>query len=180
MERDMASEALRPMSGAPSVGLVLGGGGARGLAHILMLEVFDDLELRPKVMAGTSIGAIFAAVYQGVALLKSGEHKQFGLKRKDKRDLATDQALFSKVFNYVTQVLNIQQPEVYFRQDQPGAMQLANTKEKGLLIPSLVVGAEMLQGRSDKELAFPIARYLTGGAVDGGIAAGRVGHIHSR
>ncbi len=107
------------------------------------------------------VGAIFAAVWQAVALLKSGEHKQFGLKRKEKRDLATDQALFSKVFNYVTQVLNIMQPEVYFRPEQPGAMQLANTKEKGLLIPSLVVGAELLQGRSDKELAFPIARYLT-------------------
>jgi golgin subfamily B member 1 len=100
-------------------------------------------------------------VWQAVALLKSGEHKQFGLKRKDKRDLTTDQALFSKVFNYVTQVLNIQQPEVYFRPEQQGGMQLANTKEKGVLIPSLVVGAELLQGRGDKELAFPIARYLT-------------------
>src|SRR5581483_11362829 len=107
------------------------------------------------------IGAIFAAVYQAVALLKSGEHKQFGLKRKEKRDLATDQALFSKVFNYVTQVLNIMQPEVYFRPEQPGAMQLANTKEKGQLIPSLVIGAELLQGRGDKELAFPIAAFLT-------------------
>ena len=43
------------------------------------------------------------------------EHKDFGLKRKDKRDLATDQPLFSKVFNYVTQVLNVPQPEVYLR-----------------------------------------------------------------
>jgi hypothetical protein len=92
------------------------------------------------------ISNIFAAVYQAVALLKSGEHKQFGLKRKDKRDLTTDQALFSKVFNYVTQVLNIQQPEVYFRPEQQGGMQLANTKEKGVLIPSLVVGAELLAG----------------------------------
>jgi hypothetical protein len=107
------------------------------------------------------IGAIFAAVYQAVALLKSGEHKQFNLKRKEKRDLATDQALFSKVFNYVTQVLNVIQPEVYFRPEQPGGLQLANTKEKHQLIPSLVVGAELLQGRSDKELAFPIARYMT-------------------
>jgi hypothetical protein len=107
------------------------------------------------------IGAILGAVYQAVALLKSGEHKQFGLKRKEKRDLATDQALFSKVFNYVTQVLNVMQPEVYFRPEQPGQMQLANTKEKHMLIPSLVVGAELLQGRSDRELAFPIARYMT-------------------
>jgi hypothetical protein len=107
------------------------------------------------------IGSIFAAVYQAVALLKSGEHKQFGLKRKDKRDLLSDQTLFAKVFNYVTQVLGVPPPEVYFRPEVATSMQLANCREKTLLIPSLVVGAELLQGRSDKELAFPVARYMT-------------------
>jgi NTE family protein len=47
----------------PSFGLVLGGGGARGLAHILMLEVFDELGIKPKIIAGTSIGAIYGAAY---------------------------------------------------------------------------------------------------------------------
>ena len=37
--------------------------GARGLAHILMLEVFDELGIKPKVIAGTSIGAMFGAAY---------------------------------------------------------------------------------------------------------------------
>ena len=49
--------------GRPTIALALGGGGARGLAHILMLEVFDELGIRPKVIAGTSIGAIFGAAY---------------------------------------------------------------------------------------------------------------------
>src|SRR5262249_59958830 len=47
----------------PSIALALGGGGARGLAHILMLEVFDELGLRPKIIAGTSMGAIFGTAY---------------------------------------------------------------------------------------------------------------------
>jgi NTE family protein len=47
----------------PSIALALGGGGARGLAHILMLEVFDELGLKPKIIAGTSIGAVFGAAY---------------------------------------------------------------------------------------------------------------------
>jgi len=47
----------------PSIALALGGGGARGIAHILMLEVFDELGLRPKIIAGTSIGAVFGAAY---------------------------------------------------------------------------------------------------------------------
>ena len=46
-----------------TIGLALGGGGARGLAHIPMLEVFDELGLRPHRMAGTSIGAVMGALY---------------------------------------------------------------------------------------------------------------------
>lgn len=47
----------------PTIGLALGGGGARGLAHVLMLEVFDELGIRPRIIAGTSIGAVFGAAY---------------------------------------------------------------------------------------------------------------------
>jgi NTE family protein len=47
------------------IGLALGGGGARGLAHIPMLEVFDDLGLKPAVIAGCSMGALVAACYAG-------------------------------------------------------------------------------------------------------------------
>jgi NTE family protein len=47
----------------PTIGLALGGGGARGLAHVVMLEAFDELGLRPKVIAGTSIGAVIGAAY---------------------------------------------------------------------------------------------------------------------
>lgn len=47
----------------PSIALALGGGGARGLAHILALEVLDEFGLRPKMIAGTSIGALVGAAY---------------------------------------------------------------------------------------------------------------------
>lgn len=47
----------------PRIGLALGGGGARGLAHVPVLEAFDDLGLKPHRIAGTSIGAIMGAVY---------------------------------------------------------------------------------------------------------------------
>lgn len=52
------------MSG-PSIGLALGGGSARGLAHIPMLEVFDELGIKPSVIAGCSIGALMGAAYAG-------------------------------------------------------------------------------------------------------------------
>lgn len=45
------------------INLALGGGGARGLAHIAMLEAFDELGLKPHRLAGTSFGAVVAALY---------------------------------------------------------------------------------------------------------------------
>jgi NTE family protein len=48
---------------APTVGLALGGGGAKGLAHIPMLETLDARGVVPHVVAGCSIGAIIGALY---------------------------------------------------------------------------------------------------------------------
>ncbi len=45
------------------IGLALGAGGARGLAHICFLEAFDELGIRPAIIAGSSIGAIIGAAY---------------------------------------------------------------------------------------------------------------------
>ena len=46
-----------------SIAVALGGGGARGLAHILVVEAMDELGLRPARIAGTSIGAVVGAVW---------------------------------------------------------------------------------------------------------------------
>jgi NTE family protein len=45
------------------IGLALGGGGVRGLAHILILETLDDFGIKPSIIAGTSMGAIIGALY---------------------------------------------------------------------------------------------------------------------
>ncbi|MFP4397344.1 MAG: patatin-like phospholipase family protein [Desulfonatronovibrio sp.] len=50
-------------SDRPSIGLALGSGGASGLAHIVMLEVFDELDIKPSIIAGSSIGSIIGALY---------------------------------------------------------------------------------------------------------------------
>ncbi|MCG6657568.1 patatin-like phospholipase family protein [Halomonas campisalis] len=47
----------------PSIGLALGSGGASGLAHIAILQVFDELEIQPDHIAGTSIGAVIGGLY---------------------------------------------------------------------------------------------------------------------
>ncbi|MBN9314399.1 MAG: patatin-like phospholipase family protein [Devosia sp.] len=43
------------------IGVALGSGAARGLAHIPYIEAMDDLGLKPAVIAGSSIGALIGA-----------------------------------------------------------------------------------------------------------------------
>lgn len=47
----------------PRIGLVLGGGGARGTAHIGVLEVLDQLRVPVDCVAGTSMGALVSGAY---------------------------------------------------------------------------------------------------------------------
>ena len=47
----------------PKVGLVLSGGGAKGLAHIGVLKVIDSLGIKVDYIAGTSMGAIVGGLY---------------------------------------------------------------------------------------------------------------------
>ena len=46
-----------------SFGLVLAGGGARGMAHVGALRALNHLGYYPRVVAGVSIGALVAATY---------------------------------------------------------------------------------------------------------------------
>ncbi len=47
----------------PKIGIALGGGGVRGLAHLPLLAVFDEMGIRPHAVAGTSMGAIIGTIY---------------------------------------------------------------------------------------------------------------------
>jgi NTE family protein len=59
MESEMARR--EPAPAGPTFALALGGGGARGLSHIHVIETLDELGIRPKMIAGSSIGAIMGA-----------------------------------------------------------------------------------------------------------------------
>ncbi|WP_234189674.1 patatin-like phospholipase family protein [Shinella sp. NM-101] len=64
-----------PPAGGPTVAIALGGGGARGLAHIHVIEVLDELGIRPVLIAGASIGAIMgAAMAAGMTGREIREH----------------------------------------------------------------------------------------------------------
>ncbi|TJY38248.1 patatin [Pontimicrobium aquaticum] len=48
---------------APKIGLVLSGGGAKGLAHIGVLKTIDSLGIKIDHVAGTSMGAVIGSLY---------------------------------------------------------------------------------------------------------------------
>ncbi|MEO8298247.1 MAG: patatin-like phospholipase family protein [Burkholderiales bacterium] len=62
---------LLPPHTRPRLGLALGGGAARGWAHIGVLLALDEAGLRPDVVCGTSVGAMVGAAYA------AGEIKRF-------------------------------------------------------------------------------------------------------
>lgn len=45
------------------IGLVLSGGGAKGMAHVGVLKVLEELEIRPDYITGTSMGSIVGGLY---------------------------------------------------------------------------------------------------------------------
>lgn len=47
----------------PKIGLVLSGGGAKGLAHIGVLKVIDSLGIKVDYISGTSMGAVVGGLY---------------------------------------------------------------------------------------------------------------------
>ncbi|MAS14246.1 MAG: Patatin [Nitratireductor sp.] len=63
METALANDETKQQAptGGPSFALALGGGGARGLAHIHIIETLNDLGITPTVIAGSSIGALMGA-----------------------------------------------------------------------------------------------------------------------
>ncbi len=65
------------------IGLALGSGGARGLAHILILEAFEEIGLQPTIISGCSVGAVIGSAFAA------------GLTAKELREIV-DEVVFQK------------------------------------------------------------------------------------
>jgi len=55
--------APEPVKRPPRIGLALGGGAARGFAHVGVIQVLEEAGIRPALVAGTSAGSLVAALY---------------------------------------------------------------------------------------------------------------------
>ena len=106
------------MSGKLRIGLALGGGGARGMAHIGVLKALEANQINVEVIAGTSIGAILGAAYalhpdakaleeRTIAFINAPQFKESGLDLFKKKKAAEN--FFGQVAKYVKErvVINL-------------------------------------------------------------------------
>ncbi len=63
VETPAPTAAPRPPPRPPRIGLALGGGAARGFAHIGVIQVLEEAGIRPALVVGTSAGSLVAALY---------------------------------------------------------------------------------------------------------------------
>jgi NTE family protein len=78
----------------PKVALVLGGGAARGFAHIGVLRVLEDARIPVELIVGTSVGALVGALYADGYNARELEHLSRDLDRGDFFDFGIAPALF--------------------------------------------------------------------------------------
>lgn len=125
-------------SAAPKIGLVLGGGGARGFAHVGVLQVLEENRIPVHAVAGTSMGAVVGSLYaQGKT---STELKQI-----------TEEIPWTTIFND-----NIPRDRLTFRRKRDERDVLIDFRisfdDKGLVLPKGV-----LRGQ---DLFLTLAEYL--------------------
>ena len=90
------------------LGLALGGGGARGFAHIGVLKLLDDCGLRPDIIVGTSAGALMGTLYADgykpdeiMKLFNGREFSEFASMQIPKMGLFDS----SKFHNYIKKIV---------------------------------------------------------------------------
>jgi NTE family protein len=86
------------------IGLVLSGGGVRGIAHLGVIKALEEIDIEPSIISGTSSGAIIAAFYSAgytpeeiIEVLINSKIFSYANFRFNKSGLFTMQA-FEKVF----------------------------------------------------------------------------------
>ena len=114
----------------PVVALVLGSGGARGYAHIGVIEILEQHGIHPDFIVGTSAGSIVGSIYASGKSAAELRQVALNMQVNDVRDITLGlQGFFDgkKVENYVNQ-------------------QVENTALQDLKIPMFVVATELRHG----------------------------------
>jgi len=101
--------APKPIAREPVIALALGGGGAKGFAHIGVIKVLESHGIRPKVVTGTSAGSFVGSIYASGKTPFQLQELALKLDEKELRDLTLSKQGFvvgQKLQDYVNQQVN--------------------------------------------------------------------------
>ncbi|MGD0722176.1 MAG: patatin-like phospholipase family protein [Roseiarcus sp.] len=148
---------------SPTVAIALGGGGARGIAHIAILEALDELGVEPVALAGTSIGAIIGAAY--AAGIAADELRAHTLVVMRNRSQVMAKLLKARVGRFADFVLRgftnpmLLDAEIFLDLFWPRTMP---TRFEDLAIPLLVVATDFHNRREAIFSSGPLAPAVAG------------------
>ncbi|MDE2401879.1 MAG: patatin-like phospholipase family protein [Burkholderiales bacterium] len=151
----------------PRIGLALGGGAARGFAHIGVLQVLEEQGIKPDLVVGTSAGSLVAALYAAGktpvdmgALAMNMDESTITDWMFPRRSLMKGEALAKYVRSFtggrqieqmrlplgiVATDLNSGQP-ILFRRGDPGTAVRASSSVPGVFEPVRIAGHEYVDG----------------------------------
>jgi NTE family protein len=159
--------AYREPAGRPTIGVALGGGFARGIAHVGVLRVLEENEIPVDLLAGTSVGALIGAAYASGATLDELERqgmlthfRDFGRWTISRMGMATNERLegFLKRFTNARTFEEMKIPfgivstdlvtgqTVCFTQGELGPPLRASCAYPGLFIPVEYQGRMLVDG----------------------------------
>ena len=106
------------------------------------------------------VSHVLAAVSAGVVMARARDAVSLGLNPAQKVDLAVDRSSVGQLIGYACRLLGVTLPPVYVSPESEGELELRIVLEGQQVVPSLLLGRSLLTGRTEKELAFYIARKL--------------------
>lgn len=170
-----------PVARAPRLALVLGGGAARGFAHVGVIKVLEAHAISPDIVVGTSagsvVGALYAGGYSGFELQKIA----FQLDEASVSDLTLPDRGFVKgeqLQNFINRTLqnrpieklnksfaavatDLQSGElVMFRHGNTGMAVRASSSVPGIFQPYTIGGHEYVDGGLTSPVPVKVARSL--------------------
>lgn len=169
-----------------SISIALGGGGARGIAHLGVLRFFEEEKIVPSFIAGTSMGAVIGAMYaryrdtveieERIAnLVKSDFMHKTGLDSYASSNAAFEKRGIDYVFNRLRQ--NIHLARVFTRAGSISADILLEAMEyliddidiTELSIPFCAVATDLSDGKPVLFRSGPVRQAITASAAIPGV-----------
>jgi NTE family protein len=173
--------AYGPQGERPKVGVALGGGFARGIAHIGVLQVLEEHEIPIDFIAGTSVGALIAAGYASGTPLeemaRQGSGTRFsdfgrwtlsrmGMASNDRLENFLHRFTTARYFNQLKIPLSIVATDllkgesVHFTKGEIGPALRASCAYPGLFLPVEYQGHFLVDGFLTEQVPAPAAREL--------------------